>query len=120
MNNAEFEVLVHDVQESLRRISDTKGKEYASDHDRLSNFKKAAAEAGITPEQAWLVFFNKHADTVKFYCRTGSVLSESIESRIDDAIVYLVLLRGLVWEKAPPPTGRSKALIDPREQAGRV
>ncbi len=84
-----------------------KNKEYSGDKDGDSNpfenFDHSAKEAGITPEQAWLVFFEKGYGSLKTYCREGGVYSnETIDSRIHDAINYLILLRGLIERKRNP------------------
>jgi hypothetical protein len=60
-------------------------------------------DAGVTPEQVWVVFFNKHLDAIKYYCRHGKVLSESLDERIDDAILYLLLLKALYHEHQEQP-----------------
>lgn len=93
-----FKGVVNGVFESIVKLTATKGEEYSGDEDQLANFKRSAKEAGISPEQAWLVFFNKHADAIKSYIRTGKEKSEPIESRIDDAILYLILLRAIILE----------------------
>jgi hypothetical protein len=69
----------------------------------LANFKRGAVDAGVTPEQVWVVFFNKHLDAIKYYCRHGKVLSESLDERIDDAILYLLLLKALYHEHQEQP-----------------
>lgn len=71
----------------------TKGKEYSKEADRFSNFKSCAEEAGISVQKAWLVFFKKHCDAIYHFCRSGHTESEeTIDSRIFDAINYLVML----------------------------
>ena len=95
MSKTEFQELLAQVCAHMHDLTATKGEEYSRDEDQLANFKRAAVEAGITPQQAWLVFFNKHLDSIKTWVR-GGTLSESIESRIDDALLYLILLRAIV------------------------
>jgi hypothetical protein len=92
----------HDLQtiisatfEAIVELNDTKGREYASDCDATANFKARATEMGIDPLQVWGIFFGKHIDAIYAYIRNGRTLSEPIESRIDDAILYLILLKAL-------------------------
>lgn len=102
MKKAEFKELLDETHRTLCLLTSTKGEEYSRDDDQLANFRRSAAEAGITEWQAWLVFYNKHADAIKTWIRHGNDgpkgkgVSEPIEGRIDDAILYLILLKGLV------------------------
>lgn len=85
--------------ERIVEINNTKGSDYAGEADALLNFKRHAAELGLTAEQVWAVYCSKHWDAVMTYVRDGDVKSEPIEGRIDDMILYLFLLRGLVEER---------------------
>lgn len=76
----------------------TEGKAAA---DPTAHFKKAAEDSGITVEQAWNVLFGKQLSAIKRYVKEGRVESEPIESRIMDAINYLLLLACIVDEKRP-------------------
>lgn len=78
-----------------------KAKDYASDIDALSNFKSQDAEAlGLTPFQKWGVYFGKQAMSImNAIGKTPdmpSTTSEPIEERIQDSIIYLVLLKCLL------------------------
>ena len=97
MNRDEFTKLINDKHEQLVHINKTKGVEYAGEDDALDNFKRHAQELDLRPEQVWAVYASKHWDAIMSYVRRGGVLSdETIEGRIDDAILYLYLLLGLV------------------------
>lgn len=90
----------------MMQLTESKGQEYArSCDDQLANFKRQGAELGTTPEQILMVYLNKHIDSIKSYVKKlGSDevinLSEPIEGRIDDAILYLLLLKGLTLDRA--------------------
>lgn len=103
MKKSDFKALMEATFEVVRGLAGTKGEEYARDEDQLKNFKRSGDEAGILPEQTWVVFFNKHIDSIKHYIKTGHRSSEPIEGRIDDAILYLLLLKGLLVEKGVVP-----------------
>lgn len=99
-----WQELIKNTLETICRISDTKGIEYRHDNDdRLDNFKRVAQATGTTPEQCLHVYLSKHMDAISNFIRRGAnpskQLSEPIEGRIDDAIVYLLLLKGMVLEK---------------------
>ncbi len=73
-----------------------KGAEYAGDENRLENFVRNAIALGLEPEQVWAVYAGKHWDAIVQYIKdmqTGKerTRSESIEGRMDDMIVYLLL-----------------------------
>jgi len=99
-----FQALIQEQFQAIADLTATKGEEYARSDDQLANFKRQAEEGGIRPEQVWLIFFNKHVDAIKSYIKTGAVLSEPIEGRIDDAILYLLLLKAMVVEKQEEQT----------------
>ena len=98
MTYEEFNMLHNKMIEEEMVIGDTKAIEYTQG-DRLDNFKRIAAEIGITPKQALWVYLKKHMDSIAKYIFTGKVLSEPIEGRIKDARVYLSLLRGIIEEE---------------------
>jgi hypothetical protein len=99
MTRAEFQKLMQSQFDDLLEINTRKGHDYAGDEDALENFKRHAGNLGLTPEQIWAVYASKHWDSIITYCREGVVASEPIEGRIDDALLYLFLLRGLVEER---------------------
>ena len=83
------------------KIYDHKGADYTrgkGDLDRTDNFKMAADNNGITPLQAWGVYFYKHVSAVWRFLKDGKVESEPIEGRIHDVINYSILLLLLVKE----------------------
>lgn len=97
MQLATFKRIVSDTFETIARLSETKGKEYARSNDQLANFKRLSG-IGLTTYQVWAVLYGKHQDAIFHFVQTHSTLSEPIENRIDDAILYLLLLKALVVE----------------------
>src|SRR5690606_34800971 len=93
-----FIEIVEQTFERIRELTASKGEEYSRDEDQLANFKRGAKDADISPRQVWVVFFNKHIDAIKTWVRDGKEGSEPIEGRIDDAILYLILLKAIVVE----------------------
>lgn len=102
LNRTQMTELIRDEAERLVALNTTKGEEYAGNADALSNFKRRAHELGITPFQVWAVLAGKHWDAIESYCKTGEVLSEPIEGRIRDLVLYNLLLLGLVTEESQP------------------
>lgn len=109
MTKDEFLRLLNDQLQTLIELTMTKGEEYSRDDDQLANFKRQATELDMNPEKVLMVYLNKHLDAVKSYVKTGRVLSESIDGRINDAILYLVLLKAVVRDgqsQAASPSGQ--------------
>ncbi len=115
MRKDRFQALLHQTHERMLELTKTKGEEYANNtptgpqaekndpvvlaQDQHANFKRDAEELGSTPEQALGFHLNKHMNAVKSFIKHGRVFSEPIDGRIDDAILYLILLKGLVVER---------------------
>jgi hypothetical protein len=91
------------VKPTIAKILDlgaTKGKEYGKETDRLANFSEVAGEVSLDPLEVWYVFASKHYRAITSYIREKQVYSnEPIEGRIDDMIVYLLLLKGIIHEQ---------------------
>jgi hypothetical protein len=106
MIKARFINLLKSQLEDLIKLTQTKGEEYARSDDQLANFKRQAAELGMAKEKVLGIFLNKHLDSIKGYIAdTEKPMSEPIEGRIDDAILYLVLLKAMVVEKRESDAG---------------
>ena len=100
MKTSDLDQLFDDNWKQILEITRSKGADYASDTDRLSNFKLQAERLGLTPYQIWAVYANKHWDAINAFVRNnGQLESEPIESRIHDIIVYSFLLLGLIQDQ---------------------
>lgn len=91
----------------LMHLTGTKGAEYAEVNgdgsDRLSNFKKGGVDNDIHPYQYWAVLAGKHWTSIRdFINRTARgeppIASEDIMGRIDDMLLYLMLLKCLIHD----------------------
>ena len=103
MRKDHFINILQELHTNLMAMTKTKGEEYSRDDDQLANFKRQGVQLGLRPEVVWFVYFNKHLDAIISYINSSSgatfALSEPIEGRIDDAILYLALLKAMVIEK---------------------
>lgn len=91
------------------RMKDTKGKEYANSQNRFANFNRLSFDKPIVIENTTIhipnyligwIYCKKHLDAIENYCQKDEIYStESIESRIIDAITYLTLIAGMIKEK---------------------
>lgn len=100
MEHKKFDDLFKKMVEEETAIMCTKGPDYTRNSpDKLANFKRAAEEIGITPEQVLYIYIKKHWDAVITYVKNGYLKGEPVESKIADIRNYLALLRALVEEK---------------------
>lgn len=105
MKHADFDKILAKTIASIQALQKVKGGEYATDGDRLANFKRNAEHLGLKPEQIWAVYAGKHWDAIQTFVRDIAEekerpRSEPIEGRIDDLIVYLVLFKGILVDSA--------------------
>lgn len=120
MNSNEFETVLQDVIRSIRQTLGHKASEYATDDDRLHNFKMAAALTGETQAQALRGMLVKH--TVSVYdlmakADTTEIPMELWDEKITDHINYLILLKAIVVEERKPTPA---SIIAKREQRVRT
>ena len=100
MKHMQFNEVLFDQMEKMQSVLAGKAMEYASDNDRLQNFKKAAALQGITPEQACQGMLAKHQVSVADMVMSGQEYSMEVwEEKIGDSLNYLILLKALVVER---------------------
>ena len=100
MENKEFKKIRKKIFKSCIDLTEKKGKDYTKgSEDVLSNFKEGNF-LGLNPYQKLGVYFSKHIDSIYNYIKSeGKDESEPIETRIQDAINYLVFLQALIEEK---------------------
>lgn len=107
MTQTEFHRFCIDVMDDAFRTMTSKAKDYAQEQDAFLNFHTRAEQLGLTREQVWAVFANKHWDALMAYVREGKVESEALRSRVTDVINYALFLAGF-----------EKAVQDEAERAG--
>ena len=84
------------VHGRMVELSSTKGREYAGMEDTHANFRRLAERLDLEPRQVLMTYLAKHLDAIESWVRDGLTHSEEgITGRIDDAILYLILLRAM-------------------------
>lgn len=100
MDAAQFEQV---FDEQIKICSETlieKAKEYASDTDRLHNFKISAALQGETQHQALAGMMSKHTVSIYDMIKSGKQYSMDVwNEKIKDHINFLILLKAIVCEE---------------------
>lgn len=99
-----YKTLVSETIKQIEKLGTLKGGEYAGDYDRLANFRRNAERLGLSMETVWGVYAGKHWDAICQYIidlREGKERPrlESIASRADDLIVYLILFKAMIEER---------------------
>lgn len=120
MKHTEFQSIINDTLLRIKDLTATKGEEYKGAEDnQFGNFERGALELGLTREQILMVYLSKHLDSIRTYIRDKAKgerrqLSEPIIGRIDDAILYLILLRAMVIddERTCKAIAEFDALVD--------
>ena len=100
MNNEEFEKILDRRLQKIKETLARKAGEYASDQDRLYNFKRAAQMDGITPAEALWGMKRKHMVSVVDLVEGRVPVTEKlIDDKIGDDINYLILLEAVLKEE---------------------
>lgn len=105
MKAHEFTVLLHERIAKMKRTLAGKAHEYASEEDRLYNFKRAAWYRKGTPEDSLLGLLVKHWVSIEGLVARFEAghLTEAqrgqIDEKIGDAINYMVLLEATLLEQ---------------------
>lgn len=104
MNHNDFNDVITRQMTRCLGVLVRKGDEYATDEDRLANFRTAAALQGCSMERALAGMMAKH--TVSVYEMLNNPLGVELEQwdeKITDHINYLLLLRAVI-EQTPTQT----------------
>tara|TARA_R110002051_G_scaffold324439_2_gene421700 strand:- start:142 stop:420 length:279 start_codon:yes stop_codon:yes gene_type:complete len=85
--------------DEVTEMRDAGQKEYAHTEDNVfANFERVSELTDVSREKVLLVYLLKHIDGISAYIKGHQSQRESVNGRITDAIVYLLLLKGMVHE----------------------
>lgn len=91
--------------------------EYAHDNSNaFANFERTAAEVGIDRKLVLWIFAMKHKDGIASFLKGHESQREDVFGRVNDMIVYLILLRGMIMQER----AALAASVDPAEVGGDV
>ena len=90
--------VIEDTFKEVINLRKTKGEDYTKGTGNAWwNFETVAAQKkDMKPEDVWFVYFFKHYSSLLSYLEGIYKNSEPIEGRIDDMIVYLLLLKSKI------------------------
>ena len=100
MTFKEFEKLLDLRIKKTREVLAVKNKEYASDTDKLYNFKRTAAMLACSDEEALLGMLAKHLVSIIDMVQNKREANYALwDEKIGDAINYLILLEAIIVEE---------------------
>jgi len=90
--------------ERVHNLFATKNEEYAGGADILGNFRRQAAQQNVPMSTAWMFLAGKHIDAIQEYVKDTRAgvkrnRTQDISERIDDLIVYALLLHVIAEEE---------------------
>ena len=96
--------IIADAMKRAEKLFATKNAEYGDKADILANFRRLAEQQGVPLSTAWFFLAGKHIDTISQYVKDvrenkSRSRSEPIRDRIDDLVVYSLLLLAIVAEE---------------------
>lgn len=101
MTQQEMAALMEETFKELIKLREAGQKEYAhKDNSAFANFERIADRLGADREEILLVFLLKHLDGIVAHAQGHTSQREDVSGRIHDAIVYLILLKGMFQENA--------------------
>ncbi len=103
MTQVEFEKVFNEMVDKSRAILLNKAAEYATDGDRLINFKQAAHLEGIKQSTALAGMMAKHTvsiyNMISQYEKGVTFTQEKWDEKIIDNFNYLILLQAILTEE---------------------
>lgn len=122
MTQAEMQKTMETVFRECRELRNAGQKEYAHEESNaFANFERAAQEVDSTREKTLWTFAMKHKDGIASWIKGHRSQREDVRGRINDLIVYLCLLRGMVDEseaKHEETIRRADATYQQSQRAG--
>lgn len=99
MTKDEMAKVMSETFTRLQGVREAGQKEYAHDtSNAFGNFERTGKELDIPREKVLWIFMKKHFDGILAHIKGHKSQRESVHGRIDDAHVYLELLRGMIIE----------------------
>jgi hypothetical protein len=90
-----------EILPEITKTRDAGQKEYAHDEDNVfANFERVANALDTSREKVLMVYLLKHIDGISAYSKGHKSQREDVRGRLTDAIVYLMLLWGMVADKS--------------------
>lgn len=100
-------------EDEIMSLREAGQKEYAmAESNAFANFERVASDLGINRKLVLWTYVRKHLDGICSFLRGHISQRENVRGRINDAIVYLLLLRGMI-EDDEQVRAMAQALANP-------
>jgi hypothetical protein len=109
MTNDELIAFFEKTMKEIIELRKVKAVDYSDSDDAFLTIRRVAEDAHMKPEQVLHIFMTKHYDAIRKYLIHPGQTTEPIEARINDLIVYLILIKALLSERRPAKTTLSPA-----------
>ena len=80
-----------DLLDEMRRLHESKSKDYGSETDPLANIRQGAEFVGIEPWRGCMVRIADKVQRLKTFCRTGRLVHEGVRDTLLDLSAYSLL-----------------------------
>lgn len=102
MRREEMEEVMERVFSECGALRHAGQKEYAhAEENAFANFERVAERQGLDRKQVLMVYAEKHIDGIHSFIKGHKSQREDVRGRINDLIVYMCLLRGMIDEEDP-------------------
>lgn len=99
-SKSEMSQVMDKVFSECNKFREAGQKEYAhKDENAFANFERVAERLGIDRKSVLMVYVEKHIDGIHSFIKGHKSQREDVRGRINDVIVYLCLLRGMIDEE---------------------
>ena len=101
MTREELKNVMMQMFQECMELREAGQKEYAhNEQEAFSNFNKLAEELCLDRKQILWVYAKKHIDGIVSYINGHKSQREDVRGRINDLVVYMNILRGMIDEDA--------------------
>lgn len=97
MTNKELIQFIEKTMTEIVELRKAKAAAYSGPYDAFDGVIRVAAEMGLTPEKTYFVYMSKHWDVIRQNIDNLRDFPD-MEGRIDDLILYLILLKAFAWQ----------------------
>lgn len=104
MTKEDLKNVMDRVIQEIQSLCEAGQKEYAGGENAFGNFERIASRIDTSREKVLWTYLTKHLDGIESHIKGHISQREPVEGRINDAIVYLIILRGMVEDSKPKPT----------------